>query len=267
MLIGLCLVLYPVVGNFCNSFHTSSAVASYTDSVDSIDKNKYSEIWSQAEEYNHQLSSQSGNFTLTKEAKVKYDDLLNINNTGIMCYIDIPAIDVRLPVYHRTDTNVLQAAAGHLDWTSLPVGGQSTHCVISGHCGLPGAKLFSNLDRMKKGDLFTIHVLDETLTYRVEKIQIIEPTDTEPLMIEEGRDLCTLMTCTPYGVNSHRLLVHGQRINPEKEKVVSDAIQIAPMAVFLTITAFVLIMFLFVWLLIYTKKHLIRKNDTLMRKE
>lgn len=174
-------------------------------------------------------------FALSEEDKGAYDTLLDISGTGIMGYIEIPTINISLPVYHGTEDAVLQIAVGHLEWSSLPVGGEDTHCVLSGHRGLPSAKLFTNLDKLVVGDKFVMRVLDEVLTYEVDQILIVEPTDVSTLIIEAGKDLCTLVTCTPYGFNSHRLLVRGHRIENQEEaqaiRVTSDAIQIEPLIV------------------------------------
>ena len=152
-----------------------------------------------------------------------------------MGYIEIPSIDVHLPIYHGTDDAVLQIAVGHLEWTSLPVGGESTHCVLSGHRGLPSARLFTDLDQLKEGDYFMLNILDETLTYEVDQIRIVEPQETDDLLIVEGEDLVTLVTCTPYGINTHRMLVRGRRIATEEvravRRVTADAIQIEPIIV------------------------------------
>lgn len=174
-------------------------------------------------------------FALSEEDKGAYDTLLDISGTGVMGYIEIPTINISLPVYHGTEDAVLQIAVGHLEWSSLPVGGEDTHCVLSGHRGLPSAKLFTNLDKLVVGDKFVMRVLDEVLTYEVDQILIVEPTDVSTLIIEAGKDLCTLVTCTPYGFNSHRLRVRGHRIENQEEaqaiRVTSDAIQIEPLIV------------------------------------
>ena len=183
------------------------------------------------------ITEQNVNYALalSEEEKEAYDALLDISGTGVMGYIEIPTVNISLPVYHGTEDAVLQIAVGHLGWSSLPVGGESTHCVLSGHRGLPSAKLFTNLDKLVAGDKFIMRVLDEVLTYEVDQILIVEPTDVSTLMIEAGKDLCTLVTCTPYGINSHRLLVRGHRIENQDEaqaiRVTSDAIQIEPLIV------------------------------------
>ena len=235
LLIGLSLLLYPSFSDWWNSFHQTRAIASYTEQVSNMDDAKYDQIWSEAWDYNRSLRSNPNSFLLTEEQVEKYEKLLNVTGTGIMGYVEIPVIDVMLPIYHGTDEAVLQVAIGHLEWTSLPVGGSGSHCVVSGHRGLPSAQLFTDLDKLVVGDIFVLHVLDEILTYEVDQIRIVDPSETDDLMIEEGKDLCTLFTCTPYGVNSHRMLVRGHRVeNAEQEVVVrvtADAIQIEPMIV------------------------------------
>lgn len=234
-LLGLSLILYPTVADWWNSFHQTRAVASYVEKVTTMDDGKYEEIWSAAWEYNQSLLDRPNDFILTPEQQANYQSLLNIGDNGVMGYIEIPKIDVLLPLYHGTDRVVLQVAVGHLEWTSLPVGGEGSHCVVSGHRGLPSAKLFTDLDQMEVGDTFLLRVLDEVLTYEVDQIRIVEPQETDDLLIEEGKDLCTLVTCTPYGINTHRMLVRGRRIATEEVKAVrrvtADAIQIEPITV------------------------------------
>ena len=235
LLIGLSLMLYPSFADWWNSFHQSRAVASYVEQVANIDEDQYREIWDAAWVYNRSLVDRPNDFLLTDEQKAAYQSLLNIGGNGIMGYIEIPSISVVLPIYHGTDEAVLQVAVGHLDWTSLPVGGESSHCVVSGHRGLPSARLFTDIDQLIVGDIFLFRVLDEILTYEVDQIRIVEPHVTEDLLIVEGEDLCTLITCTPYGINSHRLLVRGHRIANIEEarvaRVTADAIQIEPLLI------------------------------------
>ena len=234
-LMGLALVLYPTVADYWNSLHQSRAIATYAEEVAHIDTDQYAALWQTAVAYNQSLRERDNIFILSDEQKAAYDDLLNIGGNGVMGYIEIPAIGVSLPVYHGTDEAVLQIAIGHLEWTSLPVGGESSHCVVSGHTGLPSAKLFTNLNQLVAGDTFLFRILDETLTYEVDQIKIVLPRETDDLLVEEGKDLCTLVTCTPYGVNSHRLLVRGHRVeNAEIAKtirVTADAMQIEPLIV------------------------------------
>lgn len=218
LLAGVSLLLYPTVSDYWNARHASKAVADYTQNVQALDQDAYDELLAAAEDYNRSLLTRENGFFLTEEQQAQYESLLDISGTGIMGYIEIPSINVSLPIYHGTSDSVLQIAVGHLDWTSLPVGGESTHCVLSGHRGLPSAKLFTNLDQIVEGDTFIIRVLDEVLTYEVDRILIVEPEDVTALQIESGKDLCTLVTCTPYGINSHRLLVRGHRVETEQEE-------------------------------------------------
>ena len=244
LLVGLSLLLYPTVSDYWNSFHQSRAIASYAE-----DK--------AAKKYNEALAKGDINYVLKDEQKEKYESLLNVSGTGVMGYIEIPSINCSLPIYHGTDEAALQIAVGHLEWTSLPTGGESTHCVLSGHRGLPSAKLFTDLDRLVEGDIFVLRVLDEVLTYEVDQILIVEPEETEDLQIEKGKDYCTLVTCTPYGINTHRLLVRGHRIENLEEsgivRVTADAIQIQPLFV-APIVAIPMLLVLLIILLLPKKK-------------
>ena len=230
---GLSLLLYPTVSDYWNSLHASQAVASYDQAVKSMDEGKYDELLQRAGQYNRDLFLRGTLFALTDEEREDYNSQLDIDGSGVMGYIEIPTIKVSLPIYHGTSDDVLQVAVGHLEWSSLPVGGESTHCVLSGHRGLPSAKLFTNLDQLAEGDLFVIRTLDEVLTYEVERILIVLPSELQALAAEEGKDLCTLVTCTPYGVNSHRMLVRGHRVDNQSEAVrlTADAIRIDPLLV------------------------------------
>lgn len=235
LLVGLSLLLYPSVSDYWNSFHQSRAIASYADEVANIDEEKYADLWQAAEEYNQSLLGRSNNYLLSDEQKTEYEELLDITGTGVMGYVEIPSINCSLPIYHGTEESVLQIAVGHLEWTSFPVGGESTHCVLSGHRGLPSAKLFTDLDKLVVGDTFVLRILNEILTYEVDQILIVEPHETEALHIADGMDYCTLVTCTPYAKNTHRLLVRGHRIeNAESAstvRVTADAVQIEPLIV------------------------------------
>lgn len=249
MLTGICLMLYPSASDYWNSLHQSRAIAGYVEDVAELDTAQNEEMWKAAADYNETLARKGIHWGLTEEEEQLYESLLDVTGTGIMGYIDIPKIRVSLPIYHGTDEAVLQIAIGHLEGSSLPVGGVSSHCVISGHRGLPSAKLFTDLDEMETGDRFLLHVLNETLTYEVDQIRIVEPEDMENLVIEEGQDYCTLVTCTPYGVNSHRLLVRGHRAEGEREevRVSPDARMIDPLTVAPMVAVPVLIL-LFIWL-------------------
>ena len=235
LLIGLSLLLYPTVSDYWNSFHQTRAIATYAENVAALDNASYDAIWDAARQYNRNLCSRSNSFLLSEEQKAEYESLLDISGQGVMGYIEIPEIDVSLPIYHGTDETVLQIAVGHIEGTSLPIGGAGSHCVISGHRGLPSAKLFTNLDKLTVGEPFVLCVLDETLTYEVDQILIVKPYEMEALEIESGKDYCTLVTCTPYGINSHRLLVRGHRVETIEEadsiRVTADALQIDPMIV------------------------------------
>ena len=230
---GLSLLLYPTVSDYWNSLHTAQAVASYDQAVKSMDEGKYDELLQRAGQYNRDLFLRGSLFALTDEEREDYNSQLDIDGSGVMGYIEIPTIKVSLPIYHGTSDDVLQVAVGHLEWSSLPVGGESTHCVLSGHRGLPSAKLFTNLDQLAEGDLFVIRTLDEVLTYEVDRILIVLPSELQALAAEEGKDLCTLVTCTPYGVNSHRMLVRGHRVDNQSEAVrlTADAIRVDPLLV------------------------------------
>ena len=230
---GLSLLLYPTVSDYWNSLHASQAVASYDQAVKSMDEGKYDELLQRAGQYNRDLFLRGTLFALTDEEREDYTSQLDIDGSGVMGYIESPTIKVSLPIYHGTSDDVLQVAVGHLEWSSLPVGGESTHCVLSGHRGLPSAKLFTNLDQLAEGDLFVIRTLDEVLTYEVDRILIVLPSEVQALAAEEGKDLCTLVTCTPYGVNSHRMLVRGHRVDNQSEAVrlTADAIRIDPLLV------------------------------------
>jgi len=253
LLAGLSLLLYPTVSDYWNSLHASQAVASYDEAVQSMDAGRYDALLQSAQRYNRDLFSRGSLFSLTDEQREDYLSQLSIDTSGIMGYIEIPTIKVSLPIYHGTSDDVLQIAVGHLEWSSLPVGGESTHCVLSGHRGLPSAKLFTNLDQLSEGDLFVIRTLDEVLTYEVDQILIVEPQETGALRIEEGKDYCTLVTCTPYGINTHRLLVRGHRIDNIEEaktvRVTADAIQIEPLLVAPVVAIPILLLLLILLLL------------------
>ena len=269
LLVGLSLLLYPSVSDYWNSFHSSRAISAYAEDVANLDEAQYEEMWSAARAYNRALAERSTNFALSDAQKEEYEKLLDISGVGIMGYLEIPELKMSLPIYHGTEESVLQIAAGHLEWSSLPVGGESSHCVISGHRGLPSAKLFTDLDKLQEGDVFVLRVLDEVLTYEVDQIRVVEPSQVSDLEIVEGSDLCTLVTCTPYGINTHRLLVRGHRIENIQEsqtiRVTSDAMQIEPLIV-APIVATPVLLLLLVLLLLPKRKDPSRggkENETL----
>ena len=235
LLLGLSLLLYPTFSEHWNAKRQTRVISTYSEEVAHLDEDKYAEVWDSAIRYNQDLLTRHNTFSLTEEQQAIYNGQLNVSGDGIMGYIEIPSINCLLPVYHTVEEKVLQTAVGHLEWTSLPTGGGGTHTVLSGHRGLPSARLFTDLDQLREGDRFMLHVLDELLTYEVDQILIVEPQETSALLIQPGMDLCTLVTCTPYGVNSHRLLIRGHRVANAPEAVVlrvtADAIQIEPLIV------------------------------------
>lgn len=254
--IGLVILLYPTVSDWWNQRISSRAVATYDEKVASMTETDYSAWFEAAEAYNENLATMGSENTISYPNLVdeNYWETLDVTGTGIMGYITIEKINVQLPIYHGTDTSVLLAAAGHLEGTSLPVGGESTHCVISAHRGMPSAKLFTDLDQLEIGDTFTITVLNQVLTYEVDQITIVLPDEIENLYIEDGEDYCTLMTCTPYGVNTHRLLVRGKRIETTAHiNVTAEAYKVDTIVV-ATVVAVPLMILLLVWLLVSTRR-------------
>lgn len=265
-LVGLSLLLYPTASDYWNSLHQSRAISGYAGQVASLDDETYDALWDRAEAYNASLKDKADRFRMSEEEQREYEQLLAIPGTNVIGYIEIDKINCYLPVYHGTDEAVLQTGVGHLEGSSLPVGGPGTHCVVSGHRGLPSARLFTDLDQLREGDTFVLYVLDETLTYEVDQIRIVEPTQMSELAIVDGQDFCTLVTCTPYGINTHRLLVRGHRIENEEEasevRVTADAIQIEPVTV-APLVAVPLLVLLFIGLLFKTRrrKDSRRKNN------
>ena len=256
--IGALLLLYPTISDFWNSFHQSRAIVSYAEQVADLDENAYDRLWEDARIYNKTLGDRMNRFVMGEEQKKAYAALLNIADNGVMGYIEIPKVRCNLPIYHGTDEAVLQVAIGHVPGSSLPVGGESTHCVLSGHRGLPSAKLFTNLDELETGDVFMLRVLDETLTYEVDQIRTVLPNELGDLAIVEGEDYCTLVTCTPYGINSHRLLVRGHRVENHAGastiRVTADAMQIEPLQVAPLVAAPILVVMLVVVLIPHRTK-------------
>ncbi len=229
LLAGLALLLYPTVSDWWNRYHQTRAVASYIEAVEQIDTAEADAMVAAAEDFNRRLAETGVHFPMSEEMAEEYQQLLNIDGSGIMGYVEIPSIKVYLPIYHGTEDSVLQVATGHLEGTSLPVGGPSTHCAISGHRGLPSARLFTDLDQLKEGDIFTVTVMTHVITYVVDQIRIVLPEEVQDLDITPGEDYCTLITCTPYGVNSHRMLVRGTRIENLKDApiVTAEAVRVS----------------------------------------
>ena len=254
--VGLAVMLYPTISDYINQRNQTRVVNSYAQQVDGLSDADYTAYFDAADVFNQKIAADPDALYHTDRFST-YSTTLDVTGTGIMGYITIEKIGVELPIYHGTSDSVLQIAAGHLEGTSLPVGGASTHAVISAHRGLPSAKLFTNLDQLEVGDTFTITVLDRVLTYEVDKISIVLPTETDELKIAEGKDYVTLMTCTPYGINTHRLLVRGRRVEtPDQYKhlrVTAEALKIEPIIV-APIMALPMLLILLIGMLISTRK-------------
>jgi sortase A len=250
------------VADWWNSFHQSRAIASYATAVSQLNTEDYDKLFEEAEDYNRKLSMTGIKWSLTEEEIQEYNSILDISDTGIMGYIDIPKIRQTLPIYHGTDDAVLQIAIGHLVGTSFPVGGDATHCVVSGHRGLPSARLFTDLDRLTAGDVWTMTILNRTVTYEVDQIRIVEPEDLSELKIVEGEDYCTLLTCTPYGINSHRLLVRGHRIpNLDGDaNVTADAMQVDQTLVAMVVAVIILLILVIILLIVSSKWYKDRRD-------
>lgn len=234
-LVGLSLLLYPTVSDYWNSLHQSRAIAEYAEQVANLNDELYAKLLSDAQEYNEALPEKVDRYSMSDAERAEYSKLLDVSGSGVIGYIEIPLIGCSLPIYHGTSEAVLQIGVGHIEGSSLPVGGVGSHCVLSGHRGLPSARLFTDLDKLEIGDTFILRVLDETLTYEVDQILIVLPHEMEAIEIDPKEDYCTLVTCTPYGRNTHRLLVRGHRIDNQEEaktvRVTADALQIEPVIV------------------------------------
>ena len=258
-LVGLSVLLYPTISDFYNSRVQSRAIYSYSQQVSEIDRTEYEAIFRRAHEYNERILNKTDRYALTADEMKDYLTQLRINeDITVMGYLEIPVITVRLPIYHGTDESVLQIGVGHLEGSSLPIGGESTHTVISGHRALPTATLLSNLDKVVVGDVFSFSIMDEKYTYEVDQIKVVDPDDFTYLNIVRGEEYATMITCTPYGINSHRLLVRGHRVDNEKEalqlRISADAIQIDEMLVAPLIAAPIVIVMLLYILIKYRKR-------------
>ena len=256
LLAGLSVMLYPTVSDYWNSFHQTRAIANYDAIVAELDETDYEALFAEAEQYNERLRELGAPFSECGNLSSTYNNVLNVAGNGIIGYISISKIGVELPIYHGTSDSVLNVAAGHLEGSSLPIGGESRHSVISAHRGLPSAKLFTDLDRMEVGDTFTITVLNRILTYEVDQILIVEPSQMEALSVTQGEDYCTLLTCTPYGINSHRLFVRGKRIENVQGAIVihKEATKIPPYIVAPAMAIPILLLLLLLSLLTYRRK-------------
>lgn len=265
-LIGLLLVLYPTVSNFLSNREQKKVIREYSNIVNNMDKEEKEAMYNEAVDYNKEIYEKGMIDYSNPDAVQGYNDILDVSGTGIMGYISIPKINVELPIYHGTSDGVLQVAVGHLEGSSLPVGGENTHCVLSGHRGLPSADLFTHLDRLNVHDIFTISVLDKTLVYEIDQIKVVAPGDTQYLQIEDGKDYCTLLTCTPYGINTHRLLVRGVRVADPDDKdniyVYADAYKIDTKTV-TVLMAVPLTLLLLLGMVVHIRRNKKRKQEIL----
>ena len=265
LIAGLSLILYPTVSDYWNSLVQTRAVTTYTEVVNTLEREEYDRLLQEAADYNSDLRGFPDPWNPTAEQHERYTSILDVTGSGVMSKLEIPAINLSLPIYHTTEENVLQVAVGHVEGSSLPVGGEGTHCVLSGHRGLPSARLFTDLDRLAVGDVFTLCTLKEVLTYEVDQIRIVMPQETRDIQLVPGEDYCTLVTCTPYGVNTHRILVRGHRIeNLEDAKFVritSDAVQVDPLLV-APVVAVPLLLVLLIWFLTEDNWRAERKKKT-----
>lgn len=265
-LAGMGIMLYPTVSDWWNSMHASRAIASYVEAVGSMTQEEKDAILEAARAYNEALPA-GVHFLLSDEEYAEYESLLDLNGSGIMGYINIPAIGVNMPLYHSTDESVLQIAIGHIPGSSLPVGGEKSHCVVSGHRGLPSARLFTDLDQIVEGDTFMVTVLDQVLTYQVDQIRIVLPEETDELAIVEGEDYFTMVTCTPYGINSHRLLVRGRRIENAADSgliIVKEATKFPATIVMLAVGIPLLFILLLILLIYYSLKRPKKDADKML---
>lgn len=266
LLLGIAILLYPTLSDYWNSFHQSKAIANYIEQMEAVDQTDYDYEWMRARAYNEGLKYKANRFTLDESEYEEYESLLNLMGSGIMGYIEVPRINCTLPIYHGTDEAVLQIGIGHIEGTSLPTGEIGDHTVLSGHRGLPSAKLFTDLDKMEIGDDFVIRVMNEIMTYQVDQILIVLPEELDALALDPEQDYCTLVTCTPYGVNTHRLLVRGHRTeNAELEKIIrvaADATQIDA-RLMAPVFAVPMLLVLFIAMMISTG----RKNRRIKRRD
>lgn len=259
---GLCLLLYPTVSNWWNSLHQSRAIATYVEEVETTSEEEKQAMLNAAYDYNDRLRQRASSFILSEEEMAEYEFNLNIGGSGVMGFIQIPSIGVNLPIYHGTEEAVLQIGVGHITGSSLPVGGKGTHCLLSGHRGLPSAKLFTDLDQLKEGDTFIITVLDHVLTYQVDQIRIVLPEEVDQLSIVEGEDYCTLITCTPYGINTHRILVRGRRIeNAEGDLIIHREATRVPSYLVILAVGLPLLVLIFIGTLIFYQVKRPKKSE------
>lgn len=256
LVIGLSVMLYPTISDYINSLHASQAIADYSQKVEEMSEEEIQAYFDAADAYNAQVRQLSFPFQDYKQIEDEYNSTLDVTGTGIMGVVTIGKINVELPIYHGTSEGVLQVAAGHLEGSTLPVGGESTHAVLSAHRGLPTAKLFTHLDKLTEGDVFSITVLNRDFYYQVDQILIVKPTEMDAMLIEDGKDYVTLQTCTPYGINTHRMLVRAHRVeSPEGSAVVqANAVRVPVIMVIGAITVPTMFIILVILLIIYRRR-------------
>ena len=262
--IGLSVLLYPSISNYWNSKTQSEAIVDYEAMLASYKPEDYTEIFETANEYNRKLAALSAPLREYRQLEKEYWNTLDISGTGMMGYITVPKINQELPVYHGTSEAVLSIAAGHFEGTSFPIGGENTHSIISAHRGLPTAVLFTHLDRMEVGDIFYFTILDRTITYEVDQIHIVEPNDVSLIQIEEGEEYCTLLTCTPYGINTQRLLVRGHQIDELQNRniyIVNEAYRVDPLIVMPLVALPIIFVLLIYVMIVPVKKESLGEDD------
>lgn len=265
LIISASLLLYPTVSNLWNSMHQTSAVGSYITKTEDLSEEINQQLIIQAQEYNKTLVGQNlDRFILDKDKETEYSQLLKLEGTDIMAIVDIPKVNVRLPIYHGTDEAILQIAIGHIFGTSLPVGGTGTHSVISGHTGLTSSKLFTDIEKLEEGDIFNITTLGHKMTYQVDKITVVLPTELDDIAIDPNEDYVTLQTCTPYGVNTHRLLVRGHRIDNQSEnrQISADAVEVSPIISNAVLVVIILAICLMIKLIVWIFEKLLDNKQT-----
>lgn len=261
LLIGISLLLYPSISDFWNASRSTRVSNEYDEEVANLSHKKIQDILEDARAYNDRLLNRSYPTTMTEEELADYYEQLSLENSQVMANVEIPSVNISLPIYHGTSDNILQSAVGHIEWTSLPVGGLGTHSTITGHRGLLSARLFTDIDQMVEGDVFYIYVLGEKLTYLVDQIKIVLPHEINELLIDPNEDYVTLLTCTPYGINTHRLLVRGHRIENEEAELylISEATPVKP--VYVALVLMVPLSIAVIILLLYFDKRRLRKEQ------
>lgn len=265
---GLSVMLYPVISNAMKEREFDQVIVNYQKQVKAEVKKDFSKLFKEAESYNKRLTNANITdiFSSTEiENSTDYLGILDIDQEGTMGYISIPKIDVKIPIYHGTSAKVLQKGVGHLEGSSFPIGGDTTHSILAAHRGLPSASLFTDLDQIKKGDKFYIYIMDKILTYQVDQILVIDPSNTEPLQIQEGKDYITLVTCTPYAVNTHRLLVRGTRVleeNPKEKIEIANTMDSSKMALYVGLILGIMILSITVYIVRQIVKRSVHLDDT-----